>query len=55
MALCSFCGREIMKGNGKMFVKKDAKILYFCSHKCEKNLLLLGRKPRRYKWAAKAE
>jgi large subunit ribosomal protein L24e len=33
-----------------MYVKKDGKILYFCSTKCEKNLLDLDRKPRTRKW-----
>lgn len=38
-------------GTGKMYVKKDAKIFYFCSRKCEKNLLKLGRKPNVTKWS----
>lgn len=50
MALCSFCGNTIRKGTGKMYVKTDGRILYFCSMKCEKNLLKLGRKPRTTKW-----
>lgn len=33
-----------------MYVKKDGKIYYFCSSKCEKNLLKLKRKPRNIKW-----
>ena len=55
MAKCSFCGNIIEKGTGKMYVKKDAKILYFCSNKCEKNLLKLERKPIRTKWTARYE
>jgi len=47
---CSFCGEEIERGTGKMYVKKDGKILYFCSMKCEKNMLKLGRKPLQTKW-----
>ncbi len=47
---CSFCGREIEKGTGKMFVRKSGAILYFCSNKCEKNMLKLGRKARKLKW-----
>lgn len=50
MSRCSFCGKIIEKGTGSMFVKKDGKVLYFCSSKCEKNLLKLGRIPRRIKW-----
>jgi large subunit ribosomal protein L24e len=47
---CSFCGNEIEPGTGKIFVKRDGKVLYFCSRKCEKNMLKLGRSPRRLKW-----
>ncbi|MCH7782041.1 50S ribosomal protein L24e [candidate division KSB1 bacterium] len=50
MVLCNFCGESIEKGTGLMFVKKDGKILNFCSRKCEKNLLKLGRVPRTTKW-----
>jgi large subunit ribosomal protein L24e len=48
--VCSFCGDEIEPGTGKMFVKKDGSIFYFCSAKCERNQLKLGRVPRRIKW-----
>ena len=47
---CSFCGTDIPPGTGLMYVQKDGKILYFCSRKCEKNMLKLGRKPRKVKW-----
>jgi len=50
MAVCSFCGETLKRGTGKMFVKKDGKIFYFCSTKCEKNLLKLKRKPITTKW-----
>lgn len=50
---CSFCKEEIEAGTGKMFVKIDGKILYFCSSKCEKNMLKLGRDPKRVKWISK--
>lgn len=43
---CSFCGTDIPFGTGKMYVKKDGKVLYFCSRSCEKNLLKLRRNPR---------
>ena len=51
MAKCSFCGTNIAPGTGKMYVKADGKIFYFCSMKCEKNLLKLGHKSRTTKWA----
>jgi len=50
MARCDFCGIGITKGTGKMYVKKDGKIIHFCSMKCEKNLLKLKRKPRTTGW-----
>jgi len=50
MAKCTFCGESIEKGTGKIFVKKDAKILHFCSNKCEKNMFKLRRKPAKLKW-----
>lgn len=51
MSDCSFCGEEIKKGTGKMYIKKDSKILHFCSNKCEKNMLKLKRKPIQTKWS----
>lgn len=47
---CSYCGKEIARGTGKIFVKKDCKILYFHSKKCEKNALKLKRMARYFKW-----
>lgn len=47
---CSFCGIEFSKGRGKIYVRTDARILYFCSKKCEKNMLKLKRKGREKKW-----
>ncbi len=55
MAKCTFCGDVIEKGTGKMFVKKDGKVLYFCSSKCEKNTLKLKRKPIKTKWSKRYE
>ncbi|MFQ5892617.1 MAG: 50S ribosomal protein L24e [Candidatus Methanofastidiosia archaeon] len=52
---CNFCGYDIERGRGKMFVKKDGSVLYFCSSKCEKNLLKLKRKPRKFKWTHYAQ
>ena len=50
---CSFCKKEIEKGTGKIFVKNDGKIFYFCSNKCDKNMLKLKRKPSKQKWVIK--
>ncbi len=50
MVNCSFCGKEIKKGSGKVFVKDNGTILHFCSSKCEKNMLKLKRDARKLKW-----
>ncbi len=50
MVKCSFCNNDIERGTGLMYVKNDGKIFHFCSSKCEKNLLKLGRKPRTTRW-----
>lgn len=55
MANCSFCGRRVEQGTGKMAVEKAGKIMWFDSLKCEKNATKLGRDPRRFKWAAPAK
>ncbi len=47
---CSFCKNVINKGTGKIYVQKTGKVLYFCSSKCEKNMLKLKRKPRTTRW-----
>ena len=48
---CSFCNKDIPVGTGLMYVKNDGTILRFCSSKCRKNMLELGRIPRRLKWS----
>ncbi len=53
MERCSFCGTEIERGTGKILVKKDGTLLYFCSSKCEKNLIKLGRNPVKFGWTRK--
>jgi len=50
---CSFCKDEIEPGTGKMFARNDGKIFYFCSSKCEKNMLKLKRDSLRVKWITK--
>ena len=50
MVNCSFCGKRIEKGTGKMFVSNAGRISYFHSVKCEKNFLKLKRNPRKLKW-----
>jgi len=50
MAKCSFCGKQIKPGTGKMYIKSDGKIFHFCSNKCEKHTFKLKRKPLKTKW-----
>ncbi|MBS3143806.1 50S ribosomal protein L24e [Candidatus Woesearchaeota archaeon] len=52
---CSFCGKSIPKGTGKIFVFTSGKIVNFCSSKCEKNMLKLKRKPHNVKWTKEYE
>ncbi|MDI6718010.1 MAG: 50S ribosomal protein L24e [Methanomicrobiales archaeon] len=49
MRTCSFCGGALEPGTGKMFVRRDGTIFYFCSSKCQSNYKL-GRFPRRVAW-----
>lgn len=48
---CSFCGNEIERGRGILFVRKDGNLIYFDSGKCQTNMLDLGRKASKLKWA----
>ena len=47
--MCSFCGEGIEPGTGKMFIRRDGTIFFFCSSKCQNNSRL-GRVPRRVRW-----
>lgn len=49
---CSFCGSPIELGTGKMFVRSDGTIYFFCSSKCENNFAL-GRVSRKTEWVRK--
>ncbi len=51
---CTFCGNQLEPGTGKMFVKKDGTIFFFCSTKCQNNQKL-GRVPRRVEWTNAAK
>ncbi|MCD6279668.1 50S ribosomal protein L24e [Candidatus Micrarchaeota archaeon] len=48
---CSFCNKEIPKGKGVIYVRKDGKQLFFCSSKCRNNMLKLKRSGKKLKWA----
>lgn len=47
---CAFCGNELPKGRGIMYVKKDGKILYFDKRKCFNNYMKLKRSPTKTRW-----
>ena len=34
---CTFCGDNIPRGRGKMFVRNSGQVLHFCGSKCQKN------------------
>ncbi len=53
MAKCNFCEKTIRPGTGMMYVKKDGKVMHFCSMKCEKNRVKLGRRAKNLKWTKK--
>jgi large subunit ribosomal protein L24e len=43
----------VAKGSGTMLVKNDGTVLWSCSSKCKKNMLVLKRDPRKLKWTKK--
>jgi len=50
MVDCSFCGKSIQKGTGKMYVKKDGTVFNFCSSKCQNMQIKRGYKNRITPW-----
>jgi len=46
---CAFCGERIERGTGKLIVKKNGNLEWYCTSKCEKNMKL-GRSPIKTKW-----
>ncbi|MBI4173130.1 MAG: 50S ribosomal protein L24e [Candidatus Aenigmarchaeota archaeon] len=46
---CSFCGGKLPATAGKMLVKNDGRLFYFCSAKCERNFLL-KRDSKKVRW-----
>ena len=45
---CSFCGEDIAPGTGINFVRRDGRLLRFCSSKCRKSAILMRRDPRKF-------
>ena len=54
MLKCSFSGKEIPKGTGRMVVRNSGRVYYFLDHKALKNFMKLGRKPQKTKWTVAA-
>lgn len=54
MTNCTFCGDAIEVGTGKMYIKRDGTVFHFCSAKCQRNQVDLGRVNRHVKWTAAA-
>lgn len=52
---CSFCGKDIDRGTGMMYVRLDGSILRFCSKKCRISQVNHKRNPRKLKWTTKYE
>ena len=50
--VCTFCGKEVEPGTGRMYVKKDGVTHQFCTSKCFKNMIELKRVPRRTAWTS---
>lgn len=50
---CSFCGDAIEPGTGKLYIRKDGSVFNFCSNKCQKNNIGLGRVSRRTRWTVR--
>lgn len=50
MVECSFSGKTLPKGKGRMLVRNSGRVLYFLNGKAMKNFLKLGRKPLQTKW-----
>ncbi len=48
---CAFCGDDVRLGSGILFVRNDGSTKSYCSSKCRKNDLSLGRDPRKFKWS----
>ena len=52
MSKCSYCGENIKKGLGVMFINNKGQIFNFCSSKCRKYSAM---KRKKGKWAMKEQ
>lgn len=52
LARCVFCGKDYEDYVGTYLIRNEGTAVYYCSLKCHKNHLKLGRDKRRLKWTA---
>ncbi|MEK6858326.1 MAG: hypothetical protein AABX53_00235 [Nanoarchaeota archaeon] len=52
LARCVFCGKDYEDYTGTYLITNDGFMHYYCSLKCRKNHLKLGRDKRKLKWTA---
>ncbi|MCL5009856.1 MAG: 50S ribosomal protein L24e [Candidatus Parvarchaeota archaeon] len=50
---CNFCGRDIKRGSGIMYVKLDGTTQNFCSRRCMK-YSIMKKDTRKIKWITKS-
>jgi len=50
MVKCVFCGRDAGFQTGVHLLKNDGSVDYYCSGKCRKNAIHLGRDKRKVMW-----
>jgi len=50
MVKCFFCGKDESIHRGLHLINNDGTISYYCSSKCRRNSLDLGRDRRKLKW-----
>lgn len=50
MTKCVFCGNDAHDFMGVHLIKNDGTVDFYCSSKCRKNALNLGRDKRNVKW-----
>lgn len=50
MVKCSFCGRDEKSYKGLHLIRNIGVVNYFCSSKCRRNMIKLGRDKRKFKW-----
>ena len=51
MTKCTFCGREYAFNRGVTLITNTGSLIHFCSSKCRKNSVKLGRVSHKQKWS----